>query len=94
MMGSFRKGESALESIVQGLPDDIDRIQILKVLLEHGEPMQLGTLADKAGQSSDVIADILVGAAKDGLVSFSADRYYVSLTALGRRIAGRSVTRP
>jgi hypothetical protein len=94
LMVSFKRGESALESIVGGLPDDIDRIQILKILIRHGDPMPLGMLADSMGQSSDLIAEILVGAAKDGLVSFSADSRYVSLTDLGRKIASRTVASP
>jgi Mn-dependent DtxR family transcriptional regulator len=52
--------------------------------------MPLGSLADEIGQSSDLLAEILVGAAKDGLVSFSADSRSVSLTELGRKIAGRT----
>jgi Mn-dependent DtxR family transcriptional regulator len=89
-MASFRKSESALGSIVEGLPDDLDRIRILEVLVRHDGPMPLGSLADEIGQSSDLLAEILVGAAKDGLVSFSADSRSVSLTELGRKIAGRT----
>jgi hypothetical protein len=80
---------SSLESIVESLPDDVDRIRVLQVLAAQERPMPLGKLANTVNQSSGYVANVLVEAARDGLLSFSEDKHFVSLTPLGRRVTRR-----
>jgi hypothetical protein len=78
---------TSLESIIRSLPDDEERLKILHTLTKSGGSMDVGPLAEQlahnSGLTSDDVADLLVGSAKDGLLSFSEDTKSVSLTARG-----------
>lgn len=80
-----------LDSFVRGLPDDALRVRLLQVLMELNGRATVRELANRmSSQAPGDAAQVIIAAAKDGLVVFpEKDSSVVRITDLGERLASR-----
>lgn len=78
-----------LDSLLKQLPNDEDRIRLLKTLSESDGQMPIAQLASRLEKNSADAAKLVVGAAKDGLVDFLDDGRVVKISDFGAKLVRR-----